>query len=171
MDEHELIAEIQQVRSEFQLRHFVIGQHDTPEMQFFQCCIELQDMEHKLAHATLTRRETEIKIARQRSKNTPLGDVKAEKLELGLRQQALAEIGARREVEILRRILGEMEHFTRAEIEQAQPEYWRLRLQRQADLQIMQAQTGVGWAQLDAMHQAGMLTALPSGDDPEALTA
>lgn len=170
MDEYELIAEIQQVRSEFQLRHFVIGQHDTPEMRFVQCCIELQDMEHKLAHASLTRREIEIKIARQRKKGTELGEVKALKLELGLQQQTLAEIGATREVEILRRILAEMPRFTRAEIEAAQPEYWQARLNRQAELQAMQAATGIGWAQLDTMLQAGMLIELPSAE-PDELTA
>ena len=49
----EAIAEIQQPRSRFQLVHFVVGQHDTPEMRFYQLCLELQDMGYKLRIAQI----------------------------------------------------------------------------------------------------------------------
>ncbi len=32
MNIHDAIAEVQQPRSRYQLVHFVLGQHDTPEM-------------------------------------------------------------------------------------------------------------------------------------------
>lgn len=157
MDIPRAIAEIQQSRSEFQLRHFVIGQHDTPEMQFYQCCIELQDMEARLAHATLARRRTEIQIDRLRKSGDELDEVDADIKELELRQQRLAEIGAEREVECLRRFFHEMPKFTRSQIEQAQPEYWRARLTRQAELQVFAGRRGLNWAHAEAMLQAGAL--------------
>ena len=52
------ITEVQQPRSRYQLIHFVLGQHDTPEMQFYQLCIELQDMGYKLRIAQLNVRKT-----------------------------------------------------------------------------------------------------------------
>lgn len=152
------IAEIQQVRSDYQLRHFVIGQHLTPEMRYYQCCIELQDMEFKLAHATLGRRRTELQIAQLLATGDPIDAIDAEIKTLELGQQALAEIGARREVECLRTILAEMVPYTRAEIEAAQPDYWQARLCNQADLQQLGAQRGIGWAHLEAMYQTGLIT-------------
>jgi hypothetical protein len=151
------ITEIQQSRSRFQLEHFVVNQHDTPEMRFFQICIELQDMEHKLAHASLNERELELKIEKQRAKNTPISHLKADRHELDLQHLRLIRIGAEREVAILRELFAASPKFTRAEIEQAQPAYWRARLGRQYQLQ--RATNQLGWAQLDAMIQAELMDA------------
>ena len=46
-------------------------------------------------------------------------------------------------------------HYTRDEIEHAQPDYWEKRLTRQTNLQVMAG--NVQWAQLDAMRQTGLL--------------
>lgn len=157
MTEFEAIAEIQQSRSQFQLENFVVGQHDTAEMRFYQICIELQDMEYKLALATLSLKKQRIKIARLRSSVDELDSVKAEILELQAHQTELAMIGAEREVQCLRNMFNESPKFTRSQIEQAQPEYWRARLLRQSELQVLQSKTGIGWAQLDAHRQMGEL--------------
>ena len=153
------IAEVQQSRSRFQLEHFVVGQHDTPEMRFYQVCIELQDMEYRLALATLNERETELKIEKLRAKDTPLAHVKADKRQLGLDQMRVVKIGAEREVAILRDMFRESTKYTREQIELAQPDYWRARLTRQYALQ--QAAGSVGWAQLDAMIQAELMDPPP----------
>ena len=55
-------------------------------------------------------------------------------------------------------LFDEMPHFTRDEIEHAQPEYWTARMTRQTNLQIMAG--GVQWSQLDAMRQIGLLDEL-----------
>ncbi|MDP7638066.1 MAG: hypothetical protein QF577_11050, partial [Phycisphaerae bacterium] len=47
------------------------------------------------------------------------------------------------------------QHYTRDEIEHAQPEYWQKRLTRQTNLQMMSG--NVGWAQLDSMRQIDKL--------------
>ena len=151
----EAIAEIQQPRSRFQLIHFVIGQHDTPEMRFYQLCLELQDMGHKLRLAQINVRKAEIQIARLLETGDELDALEAEEMEVGAEQHRIVMQGAERELAILTDLFDESQKFTRDEIEHAQPEYWEKRLTRQTNLQIMSG--NVGWAQLDSMRQAGLL--------------
>ena len=151
----EAIAEIQQPRSRFQLIHFVIGQHDTAEMRFYQLCLELQDMGYKLRLAQLSVRKTEIEIARLLETGDELDAIDAEEKQVGLEQTRIVMRGAERELAVLTDLFDGCQHYTRDEIEHAQPEYWEKRLTRQTNLQIMSG--GVQWAQLDSMRQAGLL--------------
>jgi hypothetical protein len=155
MNINEAIAEVQQPRSRYQLIHFVLGQHDTPEMRFYQLCIELQDMEYKLHVAQLGIRKTEIVIARLLETGDALDAVEAEEKKLELEHTLIVMRGAEREIAILTDLFDESQKFTRDEIEHAQPEYWQKRLTRQTNLQIMSG--NVGWAQLDSMRQIGLL--------------
>jgi hypothetical protein len=154
----EAIAEIQQPRSRFQLIHFVIGQHDTPEMRFYQLCLELQDMGYKLRLAQLGVRKAEIEIARLLETGDEIDAIEAEEKQVGLEQTLIVMGGAERELAVLTDLFDESQHYTRDEIEHAQPEYWEKRLTRQTNLQIMSG--GVQWAQLDSMRQIGMLDEL-----------
>jgi len=154
----EAIEEIQQPRSRYQLVHFVIGQHDTPEMRFYQLCLELQDMGYKLRVAQLSVRKTEIEIARLLETGDELDAIEAEEKQVGLEQTQIVMRGAERELAVLTDLFDESTHYTRDEIEHAQPEYWKARLTRQTNLQIMAG--GVQWAQLDSMRQAGLLDEL-----------
>ncbi len=149
------IAEIQQPRSRYQLIHFVLGQHDTAEMQFYQLCIELQDMGYKLRMAELNVRKTEVEIARLLETGDELDAIEAEEKQVGLEQTQIVMKGAQREIAILEDIFNECQHYTRDEIEHAQPEYWQARLTRQTNLQMMSG--NVQWAQLDSMRQIGLL--------------
>jgi hypothetical protein len=157
----EAIEEIQQPRSRYQLIHFVIGQHDTPEMQFYQLCLELQDMGYKLRNAELGVRKTEIEIARLLESDDELDAIEAEEKQVGLEQSRIVMRGAEREIAILTDLFDESQKFTRDEIEHAQPEYWQKRLTRQTNLQIMSG--SVGWAQLDSMRQIGLLDEMIAG--------
>ena len=158
MNIHDAIAEVQQPRSRYQLVHFVIGQHDTAEMRFYQVCLELQDMGHKLRMAQLGVRKAEIEIARLQATGDELDAIEAEEKQVGLEQTQIVMKGAEREVAILTDLFDESQKFTRDEIEHAQPEYWQKRLTRQTNLQLMSG--GVQWAQLDSMRQIGMLDEL-----------
>ena len=160
------IAEIQQPRSRFQLVHFVIGQHDTPEMRFYQLCLELQDMGYKLRLAQIGVRKSEVEIARLLETGDELDALEAEEKQVGLEQTRIVMLGAEREVAILTDLFDESTHYTRAEIEHAQPEYWQARLTRQTNLQIMAG--GVQWAQLDSMRQAGLLDELVAEREAQA---
>ena len=155
MNIHDAIAEIQQPRSRYQLIHFVLGQHDTPEMQFYQLMIELQDMGYKLRMAELNVKKTEVEITRLLETGDELDALEAEEKQVGLEQTLIVMKGAQREIAILEDIFNTCQHYTRDEIEHAQPEYWHARLTRQTNLQMMSG--NVQWAQLDSMRQIGLL--------------
>jgi hypothetical protein len=155
MNIRDAIAEVQQPRSRYQLIHFVLGQHDTAEMQFYQLCIELQDMGFKLRMAELNVRKTEVEIARLLETGDELDAIEAEEKQVGLEQTQIVMRGAQREIAVLEDIFNTCQHYTRDEIEHAQPEYWQARLTRQTNLQMMSG--NVQWAQLDSMRQIGLL--------------
>ena len=155
MNISEAIAEIQQPRSRSQMIHFVLGQHDTPEMQFYQLCQELQDMGYKLRMAELSVKKVKIEIVRLLETGDELDAVEAEEKQVGLEQTLIVMKGAQRELAVLTDIFNECQHYTRDEIEHAQPEYWVKGLTRQTNLQIISG--NVGWAQLDSMRQIGLL--------------
>ena len=159
-DIEKAIAEVQQPRSRFQLERFVTGQHGTPEMQYYQTCIELQDMIYKYQNAQIAVKKQELKIERLRKTGDEMDELKAQEKEIGLRQTRLAMIGAERELNHLIEIWNSFEHkYTREEIEAAQPDYWAKRLTGNARAQLMGG-SGVNAAHIEAMEQAGVLESL-----------
>lgn len=151
------IAEVQQPRSRFQLERFVLGQHATVEMQYYQTVIELQDMLTKYKLAEIGIKKNELKIARLRSTKDELDELKAQEIEIGLEQTKMSMIGAKREIADLIDIFNNFEKtYTRAEIEQAQPDYWKERLTNNAKAMLMGG-AGVNPAHIEAMQQAGVL--------------
>ena len=151
------IAEVQQPRSRFQLERFVLGQHATPEMQYYQTVIELQDMIYKYKLAQIGVKKAELKIAKLRATGDELDELKAQEVELGLVQTRFTMIGAERELKELIEIWKSFEHkYTREEIETAQPDYWQTRLTNNAKAMIMGG-SGVNPAHIEAMDQAGVL--------------
>lgn len=151
------ILEVQQPRSRFQLERFVLGQHPTPEMQYYQTCIELQDMIYKYQSAQIALKKQELKIQRLRETGDELDELKAQQKEIGLRQTRLAVLGAERELGHLIEIFSAFEKkYTREEIEAAQPDYWSKRLTGNARAMLM-AGSGVNPAHIEAMQQAGVL--------------
>ena len=154
------IAEIQQPRSRFQIEKFVLGQHTTPEMQYYQICLELQDMIAKYQQAEIAVKKQELKIKRLRSTGDEMDELKAKEKEIGLRQTKLAMIGAERELNHLIEIWASFEKkYTREEIEEAQPKYWQKRLTKNAEAMLMSG-SGVNPAHIEAMEQAGVLQQL-----------
>ena len=160
MNISEAIEATQQPRSRYQMIHFVLGQHDTPEMRFYQLCQELQNIGYKLRMAELGIKKTNIEIARLLETGDELDAVEAEEKQVGMEQTLIVMKGAQREMAVLTDIFNECQHYTRDEIEHAQPEYWVKRLTRQTNLQIMSG--NVGWAQLDSMRQIGLLDEMVS---------
>lgn len=151
------IAEVQQPRSRFQLERFVLGQHATPEMQYYQIVIELQDSIHKYKLAQISVKKSELKIAKLRATGDELDELKAQEVELGLAQTGFAMVGAEREMKHLLEIFDTFSHkYSRAEIEAAQPDYWQARLTNNAKAMLMGGQS-VNAAHIEAMEQAGVL--------------
>jgi len=151
------IEEVQQPRSRFQLERFVTGSHPTPEMQYYQTCLELQDMIYKYQLAKINVKKAELKIKRLRETKDEMKELKAQEVELGLVQTNLAMVGAERELDNLVAIFNSFEtKYTRAEIEAAQPDYWNARLTANAKAMLMGG-TSVNAAHIEAMEQAGVL--------------
>jgi type II secretory pathway component HofQ len=151
------ILEVQQPRSRFQLERFVLGQHATNEMKYYQTVIELQDAIYKYKLAQLAVKKSQLKIARLRATGDELDELKAQELELGLTQTSLAMFGAEREMKHLLEIFDTFTHkYTRSEIEAAQPDYWQARLTNNAKAMLMGG-SGVNSAHIEAMEQAGIL--------------
>jgi hypothetical protein len=151
------IAEVQQPRSRFQLERFVLGQHATPEMRYYQTVIELQDMLYKYKLAQIAVKKSEVKIAKLRARGDELDELKAQEIELGLVQTRFTMLGAERELAHLVDIWDSFTHkYTRDEIEAAQPDYWQARLTNNAKAMLMGG-SGVNAAHVEAMEQAGVL--------------
>jgi hypothetical protein len=151
------IAEVQQPRSRFQLERFVLGQHATPEMQYYQTVLELQDAIYKYKLAQINVKKSELKIAKLRATGDELDELKAQEVELGLAQTSYAMVGAEREMKHLLEIFDTFTHkYTREEIEAAQPEYWQARLTNNAKAMLMGG-SSVNAAHIEAMEQAGVL--------------
>jgi hypothetical protein len=129
---------VQQPRSNFALKHFVIGQHDLPGRQRAQAILELQAKLFGIKRSKIARERVLLLIERQ-NKLFEAGDAMAQQeaqLEIQSAEIDIAEIdlgmlGAVREANTLLAILSTMPRYTREELEAEEGEYWKRRLTRQ----------------------------------------
>lgn len=144
-------------RSKFQLKHFVIGQHDTAPMQWRQILIEAQDLAYKIRSAELSIEKLRLESHRLLSSGDPIDAVDAEQkvIDVLLTERILE--GARIELCWLEELAEEIGFHSFEEIESDQPEYWAKRLQRQADVDVLSRQQGIGAGNLQSMLNAGLL--------------
>lgn len=165
------LAEIQKPRSRFQLEKFVIGQHETPEQQYKQTLLEIQQIIYTVKNVQLEIKKVKIEIDKLRKTGDEVDEIDAQIKELGLEQTHLALIGAQRELKDLMEIWESFDYkYTYEEIEQSQPLYWDQRLVRQSVLEQIggsQAQA----AHLDALRQIGALSVSRDGIKPSELVA
>jgi hypothetical protein len=154
---------IQMPRSAYTIEKFVVGQHDTVEMQFCQCVLELQIKYDNLRRAKLGRRRIEIQIKELEEKGTEIDLIDADLKRIDQEQQDFAVLGALREFEALYKIYQSFpKKYTRKEIDDAQENYWKLRLDRQAQ-QDLQATGRIGVGNSEALRQIN-LTGTPKLD-------
>ena len=147
------MAEIQQPRSKFQLEKFVINQHSTDEMRYFQTLIEIQNIYYTIRTVSIEMKKTQIEIDRLRKTGDEVDELDAQLKELGLEQTRLVGIGAFRELEHLVNIYNSFPtKYTRDQIENGQPLYWTERLNRQAHLGKI---AGANAPHLEALRQIG----------------
>jgi hypothetical protein len=151
------MAEIQQPRSQFQLEKFVVNQHDTDEMRYFQCVTEIQQLYYTIRTVALEMKKTEVEISRLRATGDEIDEIDAQIKELGLEQTRLVGVGAFRELGHLMNIFNSFPvKYTREQIEIAQPDYWNKRLNRQATLELT-AGSQAAAANLDSLRQIGAI--------------
>lgn len=155
--------EIQQPRSNFALDHFVKKLHDLPERQYEQIVEELRRAYGMIRGLLLDQERLQIEKANliKKAINTQdrLDEIEAEQKDIALDDVEASLTGKLREFDCLYKLWEEMPKYTREDIEKAEPEYWRLRLTRQAGEERVSLALGVGRGNLDALWQAGMLTA------------
>lgn len=150
--------EIQQPRTAYVLDKFVVGQHDTDETRYAQCVLELQVKYDNIRRAKLNKRKLQLKIEDLEKKGTEIDMIDADLVRIDIEEQDRAMLGALREFEALYKIWQSFpKKYTRNELDQNQPEYWQLRLQRQA-YQDMQATGRIGVGNNEALRQIGMAT-------------
>jgi len=155
MDIHDAILEVQQPRSRYMLEHLTLAAHDTPEMRFYYCVIELDAKLYAYKLATINKRRQEREMARLKDSDEPDADLDLEEAELNYEHFLGVMAGGERELRDLLDIYEGMEHFTREQIDANQQAYWEARMTRQTQMQIMAG--GVEWSQLDAMRKVGLL--------------
>jgi hypothetical protein len=147
---------IQQPRSDFALKHFVIGQHDLPGRQRAQAVLELQSKLFGIKRSKIARERVILTIEKQK-KLFEAGDAMAQQeaqleiqsAEIDIAEIDLAMLGAVREANTLLAILSTMPTYTREELEAEEGEYWQRRLTRQ----YVVGQRDIG-GNLDAVLQA-----------------
>jgi hypothetical protein len=158
MELQQAIAEIQQPRSRYMLENLILGEHDTPEMRFYYCVIELNDKLHKFRLAEINKERMEREMARLEKSDDLDADLDLREKRIEYEHFMGVFAGGERELRDLLAIYEGMQHFTREQIDANQQEYWEARMTRQTQLQIMAG--GVQWAQLDAMRKVGLLDEL-----------
>lgn len=144
-------------RSRYQLRKFVIGQHDTAPMQWRQVLIEAQDLAYKIRLAEIDIQKKSIEIQRLSASGDPIDALEAEERQLSIALTERTLKGAHMELMWLQEIADEIGAYTFEEIEADQPNYWALRLDRQASLDKLAVAEGISPGNLQALLDAGLI--------------
>lgn len=145
-------AEMHQPRSNFQLENFVMKQHATPQMQYYQLITEIQALYYTIKEVSLKLKKHEIEIERFKSSGDEIDLIEAELLELGIEQTKVLGVGAFRELEFLLKLKSNFPDYTRDDIEQNQPEYWDIRLHQQQE--VSPNQQVINQTRMQSFHSA-----------------
>jgi hypothetical protein len=149
---------ILQDRSEYQIAKFVIGQHDTPQMQYRQILIEAQDLIYKIKMAEISQKKLKLKIRKLLEENTEESLLDAEEAQLSYALTENVIEGAKRELAVFENLYQQFPQFTEQDIADNQEDYWKLRLHRQAELDTAHRSSGVSPGNLQALLEIGEVT-------------
>lgn len=142
-------------RSKFQLEKFVIGQHDTPQMKWKQLVLEGQQLAYNVKSAEISIEKNKIEMERLLKSKDELDALDAEqkRLDIIFTERTLA--GAKIELKWLEEIAETVGSFSFEEIEQDQETYWKLRLQRQAEIDVFSRGQGISASNISSMINIG----------------
>lgn len=147
---YQAFEDVSQSRSDYQLKHFVVGQHESPERRYLQIVLELQRKVSVLRRAKISLRQSQRKYAEEVDAD------ERELIALDIEDGSLAISGAMREFNYLYAMYLASPKFTAEQLQEAEQAYWETRLARQSSLDI-EATGRIGVGNLDALRQAGML--------------
>lgn len=157
MNIKDAIKEITQNRSKYQIEKFVIGQHHSAEMQYYQLCREANVVMDTIEQTKLRIEKVKALADELRETGKRSDAIEAQIMELSISGMEESLISSQRELDFMQELFDQFPKFTRQEIEDAQQAYWETRLTRTAQLQMLSRQGGVDWAQLEAVYQAGIM--------------
>jgi hypothetical protein len=149
-----IFAEINAPRSAYQIEKFVLGQHDTEEMRYYQCVLELHNLYFAIKRNALGVKKTELEIKNLRATGNEIDEIDAQIKELDLESLRSVAVSAFNEYDILMELFNSFPKYTRQQIDEAQPEYWQRRLTRQYEL-ASSTNTANQAAHLDSLLQIG----------------
>lgn len=147
---------VTQSRSRYQIENFVIGQHDTEQMQYRQIIIEAQDLIHKIKKAEIQIQKMNLQIT-DLSNGNELEKLEAMEIALDKRYLEITLAGSYRELSVLQDLFNAFPKYSSEEIEANQREYWEKRLTRQAHIDALSTQQGISTGNLTSMLQANLL--------------
>ena len=152
------MAELPQPRPDYVLEKFVIGNHETKEMQYAHCVLNLRLKYNDLRRGQISLEEKDYQIEQLRKKEEN-GDVmagfKKRRKEIDREETESAMLGAVRETVALYRIWKTFDKkYTRAEINALQPEYWEKRITDQANRDLT-SHGRIGVGNLKALDDIG----------------
>jgi hypothetical protein len=142
-------------RSNYQLKHFVIEQHDTPEMQFRQILIEARSLFFRLKQAEYQVEITKLEIQQLNSSSNAIDQIEAKKRELDLAMSLSVLESARCELNYLIELSKNYPFFTADEIEDNQALYWQMRLKRQAETSQLSQSQNIDAGDIESLRQIG----------------
>lgn len=149
-------------RSRYQMDRFVVGQHHTPEMQYRQIIVEAVGLFEEL-------QETELRIEKIAAECEELRATakRSDEIEAQIKENSLPGLErhktiTQRELDHLQELAARYPAYSLADIEDKQESYWQERLMRTAHFQALSG--GIGWAQIEAVWQAGILPELADMD-------
>lgn len=148
---------IQMPRTDFTLRHFAVESEDTQPAAYAHCTLELQTTWDNLRIAKHKIELAELEINELIEKGDKKSLLEAEVKKIELEQVMRARLGALREFETLYKMWCAYPKYTREELDADQEEYWRKRLSRQANNDML-ATGRVGQGNLNALQQIGLGT-------------
>ena len=124
----EKYVEIIQPRSNYQLEHFVIGQHETPEQQYIQCLNEIHNLYYTIQNVSLELKKAELEAERLKATGDEIDAISAELKLLGIEQTKTVAVGAFRELDYLLKKIESYPSFNRNDIEKNEELHWANRL-------------------------------------------
>jgi hypothetical protein len=142
---------VSQPRSDYQLRKFVVGEHETPERQYLQVVVEMQRKVSALRRAVIERRKKLNAIDKE------VDPDEKELMQIDLDDMNFAITGAMREFDTLYAIYKSLPTFTAQELQDAEENYWIRRLMRQSQVDL-DCFGQVSPGNMDALRQAGIVT-------------
>jgi hypothetical protein len=146
----------QQPKSDYALKHFVVGRRDTEPIQYTQCVNELLIRHGKIRRYGIAVKKLKIEIERLQKSGDEIDALSAEEKLIDIEDFERATLGELREFACLYRIFMSFSHrYTYDELQEAYEEDYHRKLVRQTD-QAIRGTGHIGAGNLEALRQAGL---------------